>query len=304
MKMMVIKPTPPFDFDLSARIFSDGDRQIRKYEDWKYWQVLRVKDKLILVIAKATGTIDEPELSVELKSDREISDEDGKTAVRIICSLFDLKLDLKPFYEGVKRDEIMLKLAHRLRGLKSGTTSTVFEALICSITEQQISLKVAFAMEKKLIKTFGDVLKVNNEIYYAFPRPQKLASTTIEQLRKCGLSSKKSEYILDISNLIAEGKLDLERFKDYEDPEDIVEELCRIRGIGKWTAELTMVRGMHRLEAIPADDIGLRRCISRYYCNSRRISGEEARKIAEKWGKWKGLASFYLIVAGRSEVEI
>ena len=147
-------------------------------------------------------------------------------------------------------------------------------------------------------------MKVNNEIYYAFPTPQKLASTTIEQLRKCGLSSKKSEYILDISNLIVEGKLDLERFKDYEDPEEISQELCGIRGIGRWTAELTMVRGMHRLEAIPADDIGLRRCISRYYCNSRRISGEEAREIAEKWGKWKGLASFYLIVAGRSEVEI
>ena len=104
--------------------------------------------------------------------------------------------------------------------------------------------------------------------------------------------------------MIVEGKLDLEKFKSYEDPGKIVEELCRIRGIGRWTAELTMIRGMHKLEAIPADDVGLRRCISHYYCNDRRISGEEVRKIAGKWGKWKGLASFYLIMAGRSEVEL
>jgi DNA-3-methyladenine glycosylase II len=59
-----------------------------------------------------------------------------------------------------------------------------------------------------------------------------------------------------------------------------------------------MVRGMHK-DAIPADDLGLRRHISHYYCNDRKISNEEARRIAEKWGKWKGLASFYLIIAGK-----
>ena len=126
--MTIIKPTPPFDFDLSARIFSDGDRQIRKYEDGKYWQILRVKDRLILVVIRSVGAVDEPELSVELKSDGEVSGKDEKTVVRIICSLFDLKLDLKFFYDDMIKDGIMLKLIRKLRGLKSGMTSTVFEA--------------------------------------------------------------------------------------------------------------------------------------------------------------------------------
>ncbi len=64
-----------------------------------------------------------------------------------------------------------------------------------------------------------------------------------------------------------------------------------------------MVRGMQKFEAIPADDLGVRRCISHYYRDDKSISGEEVRKIAENWGKWKGLASFYLIVAEISGIE-
>jgi DNA-3-methyladenine glycosylase II len=163
--------------------------------------------------------------------------------------------------------------------------------------EQQIALKVANEMEKRLIKTFGDTLNLDNEVYYAFPTPQKLASATIDQLPKCGLSSKKADYIREVSKLIVGSRLDLEKFKNYEDAEEIVEELDRIKGIGVWTAKMTMVRGMQRFEAMPADDLGLRRVISHYYCKDRRISSEEARRTAEKWGKWKGLAAFYLIMA-------
>ncbi|MDI6708498.1 MAG: DNA-3-methyladenine glycosylase 2 family protein, partial [Candidatus Thermoplasmatota archaeon] len=115
---------------------------------------------------------------------------------------------------------------------------------------------------------------------------------------------KKAEYVKDISKSVIKKNLDLEKFKKYREKSKIIEELCKIRGIGVWTAELTMVRGMHKLDAIPADDLGLRRYISHYYCRGRRISGEEAREIAKKWGDWQGLASFYLIMAGKLGVKV
>lgn len=296
---LTVKPTPPFDFELSAKIFSEGDRQIRKYEDGRYWQVLRLDNKLVFIAIISIGTVDEPKLLVELKSNEEISDVDRKIVKELIYSLFNLKLDLKQFYDTVKNDKILSRLTRKLRGLKSPTNPTVFEALICSITEQQISLNVAHSIQRKIIKTFGDILKIENEDYYAFPTPQRLALTSIEKLRKCGLSQKKAEYIKDISKLVVDRKLDLEKFKNCENTGEIIEELCRTRGIGVWTAELTMLRGMHKLEAIPADDLGLRRYISHYYCKDRKISGGEARRIAKKWGRWKGLAGFYLMIAGR-----
>jgi DNA-3-methyladenine glycosylase II len=295
MKLTII-PTPPFDFDLSARIFSDGDGQIRKYEKGRYWQVIRVKGKLILIILKASGTIDKPKLLVELRSDKEISNSEKEKINDIVRSLFNLDLSLKSFYEDIKNDRIMSRIVHKLRGLKSPSTETAFEALISSITQQQISLNVASNIERKMIKAFGDKLKLEDKLYYAFPAPKKLASATVEELRECGLSQRKAEYIKDVSKLIAEKKLDLNKFENYR-TEDIIKELSQIRGIGTWTAELTMVRGMHRQEAIPADDLGLRRHISHYYFSDRKISPEDLRRVAENWGHWKGLAGFYLIVA-------
>jgi DNA-3-methyladenine glycosylase II len=292
-----IKVVPPFNFNLSAKIFSNGDRQIRRHENGRFWQVIRINGKLILVIIESLGTIDEPELSIESKSDGIISGNDLTAIEEKVRALFGLDFDLKPFYKGIKNDPIMVKMTHRLYGLRSPTTASVFEALADSIVEQQISLNVAHDLEVRLIKTFGDVLKVNNEVYFAYPTPQKLAYATVEQLRKCGLSRRKAEYIKNVSELVDDGRLDLEKLKDYADMSAIVKELDEIKGIGIWTAELTMVRGMRKLDALPADDLGLRRVISHYYCNDRRISSEETRTIARKWGKWKGLASYYLIVA-------
>lgn len=299
-----IKTFPPFDFHLSATIFSGGNHQIRTYENGKYWQVLRVNDKLVLITITSSGTVNKPALSVELKSNEEISEDDKKLTEEIICSLFNLTFDLNAFYDAVKVDKVMSMLTQQLRGLKSPTTPTVFEALVDSIIEQQISLNVAHSLERNVIKMFGDQLTLNDKVYYAFPTPQNVAFATVEQLRNCGLSMRKAEYIHDISSSIMEGKLDLENYKTYEDLEEIIKELCKVRGIGVWTAELTMLRGIHKLEAIPADDLGLRRHIAHYYCNDRKILGNEARKIAEKWGKWKGLAGYYLILASRLGVEI
>jgi len=300
-EMLILTCMPPFDFNLSAVIFSDGDRSIRKYQDGKFWQVIRVNDSLILVTVKALGTVDYPKISVELRSDHNVSEADKENVKQTVSAMLNLDLDLKPFYEHAKKDKILTDIIHRLRGLKIPTTPTVFEALIDSITEQQISLNVAHALERRLVKTFGKALRLDGEVYYAYPAPRELASARLEQLRRCGLSQKKAEYIKEVSRMIVDGELNLEGFKRYDDAQKIISELDKIRGIGVWTAELTMARGMRRLDVVPADDLGLRRVISHHYFDNKKISATEARKVAEKWGKWKGLAAFYLIIADAME---
>jgi DNA-3-methyladenine glycosylase II len=299
-----IMALPPFNFGFTSEIFANGDKQIRNYEKGGFWQVIRVNGKLVLAVVESIGTVDEPKVAVELKSDSAITDEDTKKAEDIVNALFSLDLDLKPFYKTVKNDKIMAHLTRKLWGLKSPTTPTVFEALVDSIVEQQISLKVANSLETRIIKKFGEALDLGGAVYFAYPTPQRLASVSIEEFRQCGLSFRKSEYIKGASTLITEGKLNLEKLKNYESSEQIIKELDKIRGIGVWTAELTMLRGMQRLEALPADDLGLRRVISRYYRDGKGISSAEARQIAESWGEWKGLAAYYLVVADMKDIEI
>ena len=158
-------------------------------------------------------------------------------------------------------------------------------------------------MEHRVIKKFGDVLTLDENSYYAYPNPDNLVKASVVDLRECGLSQRKAEYVVGLSRQISNGGLDLEKIKGYEDSDRIIKELDEIRGIGVWTAELTMIRSMQKWDAFPADDLGLRRVISKYYRDGKSISAEEARKIAEPWKVWKGLAAYYLIVADMLGVE-
>ncbi|MDD1706674.1 MAG: hypothetical protein LUO81_00550 [Methanoregulaceae archaeon] len=129
------------------------------------------------------------------------------------------------------------------------------------------------------------------------PTPEKLVVGTSKQFRACGLSARKGEYIQYTAEKFADGEIDQNNFKSWQDSESIISELCKLRGVGKWTAELAILRGLHRLDTIPADDLGLRGAISLRYCDGKKINGEEARKIAKRWGKYRGLACFYLLIA-------
>lgn len=303
VKRFTMKPVPPFDFDLSARIFSDGDPQFRTYDGELFHQLLRIDGRLILCTISSTGTVEAPGLKVELRSDGELSAADVRRARAMVDSMFNLQIDLKPFYRAVKGDPVMSRLAGRMYGLKSPTTPTVFEALVDSIIEQQISLIAAHSMQKKLIRAFGDTLELDGETYYAYPTPEKLASVSVDKIRACGLSGKKSEYIKDISMMVAAGTLDLDRFEGYDDIDEIRGELKAIRGIGAWTAEMTMIRGLHKMDSIPADDIGLQAKISHFYGKAGRVSSDELRQVAQGWGKWRGLGGYYLIMAHHQGLE-
>ena len=106
-----------------------------------------------------------------------------------------------------------------------------------------------------MIKDYGNELHIDDNVYYAFPIPLKLSKLTKEKLSESGLSLRKSEYIIDISKLIVEGKLDLEHLKEYKDVNKIIDEFSQLRGVGEWTAHLTALRSMHRHRAFPADEI-------------------------------------------------
>ena len=303
VEKLFVTAVPPFNFDLSAQIFANGDPQVRRYEKGVFRQVIRVHTKLAIISITSVGTVENPKLAVELRTNRKLSKADVEKAKKIVSQLFNLDFDLTTFYEEARNDAVMKRVTSRLFGLKSPTTQFAFEALVDSIVEQQISLKVANTFERRIIKKWGDCLKLSDEIFYVYPAPKNLATATQKELREVGLSERKAEYIRNIASIITTGKLDLETLKTSKMTDNIIEELDKIKGVGVWTAELTMLRGMSRLEALPADDLGLRRTISRYYCGGKPILSSEARKIAENWGNWKGLAAYYLIVAEMVSIE-
>lgn len=297
MPVTRLYPKPPYNFHLSAMIFSGGDPKIRSYDRGILRQVLDIQGTAVLVEVFSKGSPDIPELYFTMHPDNSLEDTDRAKAGNLVSSMLNIHEDLSPFYRAMENDSIMASIIIQLRGVKSPTTPTVFEAQGDSIIEQQISLKAAHSIENRLIRAVGNPLYLEDRVYFGYPTPRILAETPDTTFRACGLTRRKGEYIRDISQQILSGALDPENFKAYPDTERIISELTRIRGIGRWTAELTILRGLHRSDAFPADDIGVRRFISRYYLNDKKISPAEARSFAERWGTWKGFVAYYLEIA-------
>jgi DNA-3-methyladenine glycosylase II len=299
-----LTPVLPFDFDLTAGFFSYDDAQIRKYESGEFSQVIRLSDKLALITITSTGNIDKPKLNIELNSNKELNNFDKQQAKKIIRNIFNLDLDLNVFYQAIYMDKILSKVVKKLRGLKGPNNATIFEGLVCSIIEQQISLNVAFSVQKKVTKKFGDKLKIGKYTYYSFPQPKDFLEAQLKDLRICGLSTRKAEYIKGVAELIVDNKLNLEKYKNYPEPEEVINELSKIRGIGVWTVELTMIRSMNRFDVIPADDLGLKRYVAHHYYNDKKITSQDIRDLATQWGPWKGLVAYYLLEADRIGLEL
>lgn len=300
----MLKPLAPFSLALSAQIFTGLDRQVRCYGDGVYTQVLHIDGTLVLAKISQQGTIQKPQLTIELTLNQPITNQTKTSAKETIEYIFNLDLDLNEFYRHTENNPTMHKITSALCGFKYPTTPTVFESLVDSIVEQQISIKIARTIEERLAHKFGDKLQLNGECYYAFPTAQNIDAASINDIKSCGLSQRKAEYIYGAAHRVVNGELNLEGMKTGSETDKIVAELDAIKGIGVWTAELTLFRGMQRLEVLPADDFGIRRVISDYYCNGQPIKAPQAREIGKAWGKWQGLAAFYLLSAEFNGVKV
>ena len=99
-KTTIIRCVPPYDFDLSMSLFSDGDKQIRRFEEGKFWQIVRIDRNLFLLTLKAIGTIDEPKVAIDLSSTQNVSAEEEKKCRELSSRLMNVNFDLGPLLFG------------------------------------------------------------------------------------------------------------------------------------------------------------------------------------------------------------
>jgi DNA-3-methyladenine glycosylase II len=132
-----------------------------------------------------------------------------------------------------------------------------------------------------------------HENYYFYPTPQQLIKASELGLRDQGLSRQKSKYLLEIAHHATAGKLDREAFATLSDV-DAIRRLCEIKGVGRWTAEIALMRGLGRDDVFAAGDLGLQVAVQELRGMRKRPSEKALRKIAERWKGWRSYAAFYL----------
>ncbi len=204
------------------------------------------------------------------------------------------ELDLSPFYHLTVNNPIVAPITQQLQGLKPMRPISLFEMAVVAITEQQISMAAAHKIRSRIVQRYGEL--VNNE--WIFPEPVALSKATLEDLRYCGLSRQKADYIHNLAATIASGELDLDVLKTMDDDE-ARETIMNLRGFGRWSADYILVRGLARPDRVPIDDLGIRSVVGQYLGNGQRLSSSEVSEILEPFQPYRGLLAFYLLVANR-----
>ena len=184
-----------------------------------------------------------------------------------------------------RSDRVMKRLIPRFGDAKLQSRGDAFTTLCRSVVGQQISVKAAQSVWNRfaaLVSPQGGPLL-----------PAVLAQQPVPTLRGAGLSARKAEYLLDLANHFAGGKVHVAQWDAMSD-ETIIEELVAIRGIGRWTAEMFLIFHLMRPDVLPLDDLGLLKGISLNYFSGEAVSRAEAREVAEAWAPYRSVATWYL----------
>ena len=157
-----------------------------------------------------------------------------------------------------------------------------FMTLARAICGQQISVKAAQSVWNRVCVCLEQKIT-----------PEAVVAANRKNLRACGLSDRKTEYIADLAQHFVDGKIHARDWPQMSD-EEIIAELTDVRGIGRWTAEMFLMFNLLRPDVFPLDDLGLQKGIRVAYFKGRKISLARMRKLGESWRPWRSVATWYL----------
>jgi DNA-3-methyladenine glycosylase II len=156
----------------------------------------------------------------------------------------------------------------------------LFTALLHSITGQQISSKAHTTVWNRILERFTPMT------------PETVDAASAEAVQGCGITMKKAVYIKEIAASVLNGRLDLERLQTLPDDE-VCETLCRVKGIGVWTAEMLMTFSMQRMDIMSRDDLAIIRGLRMLY-RHREITPHLFARYKRRYSPYGTVASLYL----------
>jgi len=180
------------------------------------------------------------------------------------------------------RDRILRKVIPQHQSEWLGPSATPFITLARALVGHQISVKSAEAMWQRFTEACG-----------RNPTPRAVLGLAETDVKLLGLSKRKADYVIDLATHFAEKKVRPSQWVAMDD-EAIIADLCAIRGIGRWTAEMFLIFNLQRPDVLPLDDASLLKAISLHYFSGEPVSRFEAREVAQAWAPWRTVATWYL----------
>ena len=211
-----------------------------------------------------------------------------------------LNTDLGSFYSVAEVDGNLTPLVERFRGVKPTRFLTLFESIANAIVFQQLSLNSAVSFLNRLAETYGVPFDCGGNACPVFPDARSLARLQAEQARAVGVSANKARALVEGARNIIERNLSIDDFEKM-DNESAFAELVKFRGIGRWSADYILLRGLGRLDVFPRGDIGALAGLNRWLRPGDRLSDSELEDKMSRWRGYAGLVYFHLLFRGLEE---
>jgi DNA-3-methyladenine glycosylase II len=259
----------PFDFALTTERFrAFGVDRATAWHEGGLHRIVRGRE---VRIGPAAGGVDVEPLDAETEP--------------VVRTLLGLVFELGPFYAWAADDGVLRSATQHLYGFRPSLSPDPFEMLVASITAQQVSLFSAVAIRNRVIEQFGE----RGDEAWAFPTRDRLAAASEDELFACGLTRRKSEYVVGL----ARAEIDLDALATLADDE-VKARLVAVRGLGEWTADWFLARHLGRPNAWPWGDLALRKAVSDLY------GGLDVREARERFHPYENLSAHYLLLSRRA----
>jgi DNA-3-methyladenine glycosylase II len=287
----------PFRLDLTVwALRRRPHNAVDRFDGTSYQRTLVVGDLPVNCTVRQGRDPARAALEVELRSDGAVLDDPVVTEVgRVLERTLGLCVDIGGFYRLAERDARLTTLAQRFVGMRPPRFPSVFEAVVNAVACQQLSLVVGIHLLNRLAQRYGPSAATREGAPTGFPSPETLAQADPRDVRRLGFSNAKAHTVTLVAGLVASGDLDLEALARADDDEAL-ETLLGLSGIGRWSAEYVLLRGLGRLHVLPGDDVGARNNLRRRFGLAPSAGYEAMAELSKSWWPYGGLVYFHLLL--------
>lgn len=293
---LFLKPKPPFRLDLTVWVLRRTEKNyIDHWDGQTYRRALVFDGRPVEIEVTQEGSLNAPVVAISIRNE----EADPETIKNIIAMMLGLSVDLSGFYETARKDELLAELTSPFIGMRPTRFASHFEALLNAVACQQVSLPSGLQVLNRLSQTVGKQIGQ----LHTFPTADALALVEPADIKKVGFSLRKAVTISTIARSIVSGDLELERLNDLSD-EQVVSSLTSLPGIGRWSAEYVLLRGMGRLDSFPGDDVGGAAKLQKWLSLKTPPTYAQVQELLVRWHPYQGVIYFHLLLQNLLEREM
>ena len=288
-----VAPRGPYSLAQTASRFTRFPEIVDRFDGATYRRLLPVGRRGVLLEVRQAGSIARPLLLARLEGDEGASDAALVAARRLVAIGLGAGLDTRAFDRKFRSDPLLGGALRHARGLRIAGSGSLWEAIVTAVISQQVNLAFAYDIRRELALRFGRRARYGGETYVAFPTPARVAAESPRALRRFRLSRAKAGTLVRVARAFASGAIREREVEELPD-EAAIERLTQVKGIGRWTAEIALLRGLGRADVFPGGDLGVVKYVATELLGHRARVGEATmRQFAEAWRPYRGLALVY-----------